>query len=106
MPEIADLDAISTARLISSGEISAAEAVSSAFRRIEERAELNAFITLCEERARREAEAADAARRRGGAIGPLHGVPFSVKDLTNTAGVQTSHLPSVTELQRVWGSTV
>jgi aspartyl-tRNA(Asn)/glutamyl-tRNA(Gln) amidotransferase subunit A len=90
MPEIADLDAISTARLISSGEISAAEAVSSAFRRIEERAELNAFITLCEERARREAEAADAARRRGETIGPLHGVPFSVKDLTNTAGVQTS----------------
>jgi aspartyl-tRNA(Asn)/glutamyl-tRNA(Gln) amidotransferase subunit A len=90
MPEIADLDAISIARLISSAEISACEAVSSAFRRIEEQAELNAFITLCEERARREAEAADAARMRGEAIGPLHGIPFSVKDLTNTAGVQTS----------------
>jgi aspartyl-tRNA(Asn)/glutamyl-tRNA(Gln) amidotransferase subunit A len=90
MLEIADLDAITTARLISSAEISAAEAVSSAFRTIKERAELNAFITLCEERALTEADAADAARMRGEAIGPLHGLPFSVKDLTNTAGVQTS----------------
>jgi aspartyl-tRNA(Asn)/glutamyl-tRNA(Gln) amidotransferase subunit A len=90
MSEIADLDAISTARLVSSGEISASEAVSAAFRRIEERKELNAFITLCEERARKEAGAADAARKRGDEIGPLHGVPFSVKDLTNTEGVPTS----------------
>jgi aspartyl-tRNA(Asn)/glutamyl-tRNA(Gln) amidotransferase subunit A len=90
MPEIADLDAISTARLIASGEISASEAVAAAFARIDERKGLNAFITLCEERASKEAQAADTARQRSEALAPLHGVPFSVKDLTNTADVRTS----------------
>ncbi len=51
---------------------------------------LNAFVTVTREEARGAALEADAALRRGDAVGPLHGVPFSVKDLVATAGVRTT----------------
>jgi len=51
---------------------------------------LNAFITVCAEEARAAAKKAEAAVMRGDALGPLHGVPFAVKDLVNTAGVRTT----------------
>jgi Asp-tRNA(Asn)/Glu-tRNA(Gln) amidotransferase A subunit family amidase len=52
---------------------------------------LNAFVTLTDEQARREAKAAERAlTRKGAALGPLHGVPFSVKDLVITKGVRTT----------------
>ena len=56
---------------------------------------LNAFITLCPERAMTEARAAEAAVMRGEALGPLHGVPLHVKDLVPTEGVRTT-----------WGSRI
>jgi aspartyl-tRNA(Asn)/glutamyl-tRNA(Gln) amidotransferase subunit A len=52
---------------------------------------LNAFITLCPEQALAAAHKAEAAAMRGEAAGPLSGVPFSVKDLVNTAGVRTTY---------------
>ena len=51
---------------------------------------LNAFITACADDARADARAAEAAVMRGETLGPLHGVPFAVKDLVNTAGVRTT----------------
>jgi aspartyl-tRNA(Asn)/glutamyl-tRNA(Gln) amidotransferase subunit A len=63
------------------------EAVEAALARIEERRELNAFMAVCAERARSEAKAAEAAVMNGEPLGALHGMPFSVKDLTNTEGV-------------------
>ena len=51
---------------------------------------LNCFITVCGERALAAAQAAEQAVMRGETLGPLHGVPFSVKDLVNTAGVRTT----------------
>ena len=52
---------------------------------------LNAFVTLTEESARREAKVAERAlMKRGARLGPLHGVPFSVKDLVITRGVRTT----------------
>src|SRR6202040_2542493 len=51
---------------------------------------LNAFITVCGEEARAAAKTAEGAVMRGDAVGPLHGVPFAVKDLVNTAGVRTT----------------
>jgi len=51
---------------------------------------LNCFITVCGEAALAAARAAEDAVMRGAALGPLHGVPFSVKDLVNTAGVRTT----------------
>ncbi len=52
---------------------------------------LNAFVTLCPERAMNAARAAEAAVTRGDPLGPLHGVPLSVKDLVPTAGVRTTY---------------
>src|SRR5579864_1575131 len=51
---------------------------------------LNAFITVCAEAARVAAREAEAAVMRGAPLGKLHGVPFAVKDLVNTAGVRTT----------------
>ena len=51
---------------------------------------LNAIITLDAERARTRAQEADAVLARGEAWGPLHGVPFTLKDAHATAGVRTT----------------
>jgi len=51
---------------------------------------LNCFITTCREDAMRDAAAADATLAAGADVGPLHGVPFHVKDLVNTKGVRTT----------------
>ena len=50
---------------------------------------LNAFCTVTADLALDAARRAEETLLRGGRIGPLHGVPFSVKDLTVTAGVRT-----------------
>ncbi|HVN50352.1 MAG TPA: amidase family protein [Acidimicrobiales bacterium] len=52
--------------------------------------ELNAFVHLDLDGARRAAADVDAARARGEALGPLAGVPFGVKDLEDCAGMPTS----------------
>lgn len=53
-------------------------------------AETNAIVTTDWERARRDADAADAARARGELPGPLHGLPITVKDTYDTAGMRTT----------------
>jgi len=50
---------------------------------------LNAFAAIAADQALRAAEAAEAAVKGGAALGPLHGVPISVKDIVNTAGIRT-----------------
>ncbi len=52
--------------------------------------EINAFVTVCDEQARTAAREAERALETGETIGPLHGVPVAVKDLTNVAGVRTT----------------
>jgi len=52
--------------------------------------ELNCFITLLPEAAMAAARAAEEAAMRADALGPLHGVPYTVKDIVNTAGVRTT----------------
>ncbi len=90
MTAIADLSAVALAAAIRGKTISPVEAVEAALARIAERAELNAFMALCADRARAEARAAEDEVMRGGSLGALHGIPFSVKDLTNTQGVPTT----------------
>jgi aspartyl-tRNA(Asn)/glutamyl-tRNA(Gln) amidotransferase subunit A len=52
---------------------------------------LNAFVTLTAEQAMRSARAAERAlTKRGTRLGPLHGVPFSTKDLVLTKGIRTT----------------
>src|SRR6266550_7273429 len=48
---------------------------------------LNAVVQLTAEAARKEADEADAALARGEIKGPLHGVPLTIKDTLETAGV-------------------
>jgi aspartyl-tRNA(Asn)/glutamyl-tRNA(Gln) amidotransferase subunit A len=50
---------------------------------------LNAFCTLTAETALSAARAAEQAVMRGASLGPVHGLPFSIKDLAFTAGVRT-----------------
>ena len=88
--DIADMNAAALAGAIRSREISPVEATQAALDRIEQRAKLNAFITIAAEQALDAARAAEAKVGSGEPLGPLHGVPFSVKDLTNTAGVRTT----------------
>jgi amidase len=51
---------------------------------------LNAVVTVDADGARLTADAADAVLARGDVIGPLHGVPMTVKDCYDTAGMRTT----------------
>jgi aspartyl-tRNA(Asn)/glutamyl-tRNA(Gln) amidotransferase subunit A len=50
----------------------------------------NGVVTILHERARREAKRADAERARGRLRGPLHGIPYGVKDLLATPDAPTT----------------
>jgi aspartyl-tRNA(Asn)/glutamyl-tRNA(Gln) amidotransferase subunit A len=51
---------------------------------------INAFVTVTAERARTDAAAADADFARGVDRGPLQGIPYGLKDIYDTAGIQTA----------------
>ncbi|MGZ6642965.1 MAG: amidase [Solirubrobacteraceae bacterium] len=78
------------ARLIAAGDISARELVDATLARIEAlQPRLNAFSVVLAERARTEADQADARRRAGGER-PLLGVPIAIKDDVDVAGLPTA----------------
>ena len=52
--------------------------------------QLNAFITVTADLAREQARAAEAEIMAGRYRGPLHGIPFALKDIYNTQGILTS----------------
>ena len=78
-----------TSRMIADGKTSVAVtgAVLAQTRAVD--AALNAFAHIAEASALEAAHAADAALQAGAAVGPLHGVPYSVKDLLDVAGMET-----------------
>ena len=51
---------------------------------------LDSFVTLTAERARAEAKAAEAAVMAGQPLGRLHGIPYCLKDIFDTAGIRTT----------------
>jgi aspartyl-tRNA(Asn)/glutamyl-tRNA(Gln) amidotransferase subunit A len=51
---------------------------------------LNAFITILDQSARREAKHADSLIKQGKYLGPLHGIPISLKDLIYVKGVRST----------------
>jgi aspartyl-tRNA(Asn)/glutamyl-tRNA(Gln) amidotransferase subunit A len=51
---------------------------------------LRAYITVCADAAVDAARTAEAALMAGRPVGPLHGVPYALKDLYDTAGVRTT----------------
>lgn len=76
------------AALIRAKKISATEATKLNIARIQEvNPKINAVVAMCFERALQEAAAADAALAKGKLKGPLHGVPMTIKDSFDTAGV-------------------
>ncbi len=75
------------AHAIRSRKVSSVEVVEAHLRRIETvNPQINAVVTLADS-ALEEATAADAALERGDDVGPLHGVPMTIKDSFDTAGV-------------------
>ncbi len=77
--------------LIGRREVSSVETTTAVLERIERLdPDLNAFVTVTADAALAEARAADAVIGRGERIGPLHGVPISLKDLLFTKGVRTT----------------
>ena len=91
MTDLAFTPAAELARLIARRELSPVELGEMVLTRIERtQPTLNAFITITAEPALAAARAAEAAVMQAGLRGPLFGVPFSVKDLVNTAGVRTT----------------
>jgi len=91
MTDLAFTPAAELARLIARRELSPVELVDMVLARIEgAQPTLNAFITVTAEPARAAARAAEASLMQGEVLESLFGVPFSVKDLVNTAGVRTT----------------
>lgn len=85
------LDATETARLIANGETTAVQTTQDALDRIAAQdGELHAFITVDADGALAAARAADAAQQRGEPLGPLHGVPLSLKDEVWTKGLRST----------------
>jgi amidase len=82
------VSATKLAELIRQKKITAVQAVTAAYARIDAvNPKINAVVTFCRERALAEAKEADAALAKGKILGPLHGVPFTIKDSFDTAGV-------------------
>jgi len=88
---ILELNLTDLSKLIAARELSSAEAVKAALARLEKTEDkLNAFITVRREQAPAEAKKADEEIARGNYRGPLHGVPVTIKDMFETAGVLTT----------------
>ena len=84
-------DALTLARQIRTKAVSPVAVVDAVLRRIEALQPIvNAFITVAADEAREAARRAEATLMAGGAVGPLHGVPFSVKDLLFTKGIRST----------------
>src|SRR5258706_4384916 len=80
--------AAALADLIASGQASAREVMAAHLRRIAEtEARIHAFAHLEPERALAAAALADEAQGAGGPLGPLHGVPVSIKDWIEVEGM-------------------
>ncbi len=72
-------------------EVSAVELARESLRRIRElQPVLNAFITVTEDLALEQARTADDELGRGIDRGPLHGIPYALKDLFATRGIRTT----------------
>ena len=92
MTEPCDLTAVEARWLIGRKRLSPIELVESCIARTEMvNPTVNAVVAECYDRARKEARAATEALVGGEELGPLHGLPFGVKDLNDTEGLVTTY---------------
>ncbi|MCX6005067.1 MAG: amidase family protein [Chloroflexi bacterium] len=89
--EICRMTTIEMAQAIRARKISPVEVMDAVLRRIKElNPRVNAFCTLVAEDARKQAVQAEASVMKRDKLGPLHGVPVSIKDLFFTKGIRTT----------------
>ena len=89
--DLHDLTITELSALIGARKLSPVELVEALIRRVEQHdGQLKAFITPTFELARRQAKAAEAEIAAGPPRGPLHGIPFGLKDIYDTEGILTS----------------
>lgn len=92
MTDLWQLDATDLARMIRTGQASSVEATRSVLARIDRvNPKLNAVVRVLADEALAAAKQADAARARGDALGPLHGVPVTTKVNTDQKGCPTDN---------------
>jgi amidase len=90
--EIAFLPAVEQVARIRNRELSPVEVLDSALAQYEAlNPVVNAVVTPAYEQARVAAQAAEAAVLRRDELGPLHGLPIGLKDMTETAGLRTTY---------------
>ena len=89
--DLHDLSITELAALIAARRLSPVELVDALIRRVEDHdAQTHAFITRTFELARRQAREAEAEIAAGRSRGPLHGIPFALKDIYDTKDILTS----------------
>jgi aspartyl-tRNA(Asn)/glutamyl-tRNA(Gln) amidotransferase subunit A len=89
--EVHELSVAELSGLIAARKLSPVELVEALISRVEAYdAQTQAFITLTFELARRQARQAEAEIAAGSYRGPLHGIPFGLKDIYDTRGILTS----------------
>ena len=76
--------------LVVSGQLSPVDLTQVFINRSKQYDRLNAYITLDEEGALRQAKAAENEIKRGAIRGPLHGLPVAVKDQFDAKGLRTT----------------
>jgi aspartyl-tRNA(Asn)/glutamyl-tRNA(Gln) amidotransferase subunit A len=91
MTDLAFLSVSEAGALLATGEISPVELTEHHLARIEALdGELHCFLHVAAERARADARRAERELRAGRRRGPLHGIPFGLKDNYDTAGIPTT----------------
>jgi len=89
--DLAFLSITEAARLIATRQLSPVELTEAYLTRIEALDHLlDSFVTLTAERARAEAKAAEATIMASGPISRMHGIPYCLKDIYETAGIRTT----------------
>ncbi len=90
--ELWRLDAVELVQLTRLGVVSCREVIAAVIERLESvNPRINAVVRSLREEAYAEADAADVARRRGMPLGPLHGVPVTIKINTDQRGHPTDN---------------
>ena len=89
--DLAFMPAIELTAAIRAKEVSSIEVTEHFFQRVDRLdPQLNSYLALRREEAMADARAADQSVQRGDRLGPLHGVPISIKDLEATKDLTTT----------------